>query len=79
MTQEKLRDYMLTFADTEEYNPFDDAGPIYRHKSNGKWFGFFAELAGNRKGRHRDRAIGALGLRSMRGLRVISPIQRLNA
>lgn len=46
MTQEKLRDYMLTFADAEEYNPFDDTGPIYRHKSNGKWFGFFAELAG---------------------------------
>ncbi|MBC8559295.1 MmcQ/YjbR family DNA-binding protein [Fumia xinanensis] len=46
MTQEKLRDYMLTFADAEEYSPFDDTGPIYRHKSNGKWFGFFAELSG---------------------------------
>lgn len=44
MTQEELRAYMLTFADAEEYNPFDDAGPIYRHKSNGKWFGFFAFL-----------------------------------
>ena len=46
MTQEKLREYILTFADAEEYNPFDDTGPIYRHKSNGRWFGFFAELAG---------------------------------
>ena len=40
MTQEKLREYILTFADAEEYNPFDDTGPIYR------WFGFFAEIAG---------------------------------
>lgn len=45
MTQGELRDYILTFADAEEYNPFDDTGPIYRHKSNGKWFGFFAALS----------------------------------
>ncbi len=46
MTQQELREYLLTFVDAEEYNPFDDAGPIYRHKSNGKWFAFFAVLQG---------------------------------